>query len=115
MSIPLEMDEAAKIDGCGPARTLFLVVVPQAAPVLITIGLFTAVFWWNDYYYSLIYLQDKVKYTVALGLQSFDALYFNNSALKAAATVVTMTPPIAIFFFFQRFFIQGTVVSGIKG
>lgn len=115
MGLPVELDEAARIDGCGPLRTLFSIIVPQAVPVIITIGLFTAVFWWNEFYYSLIYLQDKVKFTVALGLQSFDSLYFNNSALKAAATVMMMTPPILMFFFFQRYFIQGTVVSGVKG
>ena len=115
MGLPSELDEAARIDGCGPVKTLFYIIIPQAIPVIITITLFSAVYWWNEYYYSLIYLQDKVKFTVALGLQSFDSLYFNNNALKAAATVIMMSPPIVIFFFFQRYFIQGTVVSGIKG
>ena len=72
-------------------------------------------FWWNEYFYSLIYLQDKAKYTVALGLQSFDSLYFNNNSMKAAATTMMALPPIVLFFFFQRYFIQGTVVSGVKG
>jgi multiple sugar transport system permease protein len=115
MGIPTELDDAAKIDGCGPIKTLLYVIAPQAIPVLITITLFAAVYWWNEYFYSLIYLQDKMKYTVALGLQSFDSLYFNNNALKAAATVMMMSPPIFIFFFFQRYFVQGTVVSGVKG
>ncbi len=115
MGLPVELDDAAKIDGCGPVRTLAHVILPQSVPVLITITLFSGVFWWNDYFYSLIYLQDKLKFTVALGLQSFDSLYFNNNALKAAATTMIMTPPIVIFFFFQRYFIQGTVVSGVKG
>lgn len=115
MGLPVELDDAAKIDGCGPFRVLWNVILPQCIPVLITITLFTAVFWWNEYFYSLIYLQDKLKFTVALGLQSFDSLYYNNNSLKAAATVMMMTPPILIFFFFQRYFIQGTVVSGVKG
>ncbi|MBP5251189.1 MAG: carbohydrate ABC transporter permease [Treponema sp.] len=115
LGLPLELDEAAKIDGCGPIKILFYVIIPQAKPVLLTIGLQTAIFWWNDYYWALIYLQDKMKYTVALGLQSFNALYFNNSGLMAAATVVVMIPPIVIFFLFQKYFIQGTVISGVKG
>lgn len=115
MGLPFELDDAAKIDGCGPIRTLFHVILPQAVPVLITVTLFSGVYWWNEYYYSLIYLQDKLKFTVALGLQAFDSLYYNNNALKAAATTMMMTPPILIFFFFQRYFIQGTVVSGVKG
>ena len=82
---------------------------------MLTITLSTAVFWWNDYFYSLIYLQDQKMYPVALGLTAFDAKYFNNSALKAAATVMMLVPPVMMFFFFQKFFIQGTVISGVKG
>lgn len=115
MGLPLELDEAAKIDGCGPMGILMKVIVPQSTAVMLTITLSTAVFWWNDYFYSLIYLQDQKLYPVALGLTAFDAKYFNNSSLKAAATVMMLVPPIALFFFFQRFFIQGTVISGVKG
>ena len=115
MGLPLELDEAAKIDGCGPIGILFKVIVPQSTAVMLTITLSTAVFWWNDYFYSLIYLQDQKLYPVALGLTAFDAKYFNNSALKAAATVMMLVPPILMFFFFQKFFIQGTVISGVKG
>ena len=115
MGLPLELDEAAKIDGCGPVGILVKVIVPQSTAVMLTITLSTAVFWWNDYFYSLIYLQDQKLYPVALGLTAFDAKYFNNSALKAAATVMMLVPPILMFFFFQKFFIQGTVISGVKG
>ncbi|MCR5442564.1 MAG: carbohydrate ABC transporter permease [Sphaerochaetaceae bacterium] len=115
MGLPLELDEAAKIDGCGPFGILFKVIVPQSTAVMLTITLSTAVFWWNDYFYSLIYLQDQKMYPVALGLTAFDAKYFNNSALKAAATVMMLVPPVMMFFFFQKFFIQGTVISGVKG
>ena len=115
MGLPLELDEAAKIDGCGPVGILARVIVPQSTAVMLTITLSTAVFWWNDYFYSLIYLQDQKLYPVALGLTAFDAKYFNNSALKAAATVMMLVPPILMFFFFQKFFIQGTVISGVKG
>lgn len=115
MGLPMELDEAAKIDGCGALGILWKVIVPQSTAVILTITLSTAVFWWNDYFYSLIYLQDQAKYPVALGLQSFEALYFNNSGLKAAATVMMMIPPVVMFFFFQKYFIQGTVISGVKG
>lgn len=115
MGLPTELDDAARIDGCGPIGILWHVIVPQSVPVIVTITAFTAVFWWNEYFYSLIYLQDKLKYTVALGLQSFDSLYYNNNAIKAAATSLMALPPIVLFFFFQRYFIQGTVVSGVKG
>ena len=90
MGLPLELDEAAKIDGCGPMGILMKVIVPQSTAVMLTITLSTAVFWWNDYFYSLIYLQDQKLYPVALGLTAFDAKYFNNSSLKAAATVMML-------------------------
>jgi len=115
MGLPLELDEAAKIDGCGPLKILWHVILPQCKPVILTITLSTAVFWWNDYYWALIYIQDKAKYTVSLGIQSFNALYFNNSGLTSAATVMMMIPPMIIFFIFQKYFIQGTVISGVKG
>lgn len=115
MGLPVELDEAAKMDGCGPFRNLFYVIIPQSSAVLITITLNTAIYWWNEYFYSLVYIQDRDLYTVSLGLQSFDALYFNNSGIKGAATMMMLVPPVILFFFFQRYFIQGTVVSGVKG
>ena len=115
MGLPIELDEAAKMDGCGPFRNLFYVIIPQCSAVLITITLSSAVYWWNEYFYSLIYIQSRDLFTVSLGLQSFDALYFNNSGIKGAATMVMLVPPVLLFFFFQRYFIQGTVVSGVKG
>ena len=115
MGLPIELDEAAKMDGCGPFRNLFYVIIPQCSAVLITITLSSAVYWWNEYFYSLIYIQSRDLFTVSLGLQFFDALYFNNSGIKGAATMVMLVPPVLLFFFFQRYFIQGTVVSGVKG
>lgn len=115
MGLPLELDDAAKIDGCGPIRTLFHVILPQSAPILITITLFSCVWWWNEYFYTVIYLQNADLWPVAIGLASFDAAYFNHNHLKSAATLILMLPPIITFFLFQKQFIQGTVVSGVKG
>jgi multiple sugar transport system permease protein len=115
MGIPKELDEAAKIDGCAPPRILWSVILPQAMPVVLTVTLFTMIYVWNDFFNPLIYLQNPDLFTVAVGLQNFSALYFNNSHLQAAGALMMMMPPVIIFFLAQRYFIQGTVISGVKG
>jgi multiple sugar transport system permease protein len=115
MTVPLELDDAARIDGCGPLGILRHIILPQAAPALATVAIFHSLWAWNDFFYPLIYLQSKEKWTVALGLQSFQALYSRNLTLLMAASTVAMLPCILIFFFAQRLFIQGVVISGIKG
>jgi len=115
MGIPKEFDEAAKIDGCGPIRTLLLVLLPQLKPILITVTLFTMIYVWNDFFNPLIYLQDPNLYPVSLGLQAFNSLHGSFGYLNAAASLMLALPPVIVFFFCQKYFIQGTVVSGIKG
>jgi ABC-type sugar transport system, permease component len=115
MGIPRELDEAAIIDGCSPPRVLWSVMLPQAMPVVITVALFTVIYVWNDFFNPLIYLQDPSLFTVAVGLQNFSALYFNNAHFQAAGALMMMLPPAIIFFCAQKYFIQGTVVSGVKG
>jgi len=115
LAIPLELDEAAKIDGCGPLRVLWHVILPESLPVVLTVTLFTMIYVWNDYFGPLIYLKDRALFTVALGLQDFNALYFQQSHLQAAGALMMLLPPVLVFFFAQKYFIQGTVVSGVKG
>ncbi len=115
MSIPLELDDAARIDGCGPLGILWHVIIPQSKPALATIAIFHVLWAWNDFFNPLIYLKSQKNWTVALGLQSFNALYTKNMHLLMAASTVVMLPSILIFFFAQRLFIQGVVVTGIKG
>ncbi len=115
MTIPLELDDAARIDGCGPLGILMHIILPQAMPALATVAIFHTLYAWNDFFYPLIYLQSKEQWTVALGLQSFQALYSRNLPNLMAASTVAMLPCILIFFFAQRLFIQGVVISGIKG
>ena len=70
---------------------------------------------WNDFFNPLIYLQSQDNWTISLGLQMFNAIYRNNDAFLLAASVVTLIPIVILFFVAQRYFIQGVVVSGIKG
>jgi multiple sugar transport system permease protein len=115
MSLPLELDDAAKIDGAGPWQTLWYIILPQSRPVIITVIIFSILYAWNDFFGPLIYLQSEKNWTISLGLQMFNAIYRNNDAFLLAASVVTLVPVIILYFVAQRYFIQGVVVSGIKG
>lgn len=115
MCLPLELDDAAKIDGAGPWQVLWYVILPQSTPVIITVTIFSVLYAWNDFFNPLIYLQSESNWTISLGLQMFNAIYRNNDAFLLAASVVTLIPVIILFFVAQRYFIQGVVVSGIKG
>jgi ABC-type glycerol-3-phosphate transport system permease component len=115
MTIPLEMDEAAKIDGANPLRVLWSVLLPQSKPALLTVAIFHFLWAWNDFYEPLIFLHSRENWTMAVGLQTFNALYSVNTHLIMAASVLMILPPILIFFFAQRVFMQGVVVSGVKG
>lgn len=115
MTIPLEMDDAAKIDGASPIQTLWHVLVPQAMPVIVTVAIFHFLYAWNDFYEPLIFLHSRDNWTMAVGLQTFNALYSVNTHLIMAASVVMVIPPVLLFFLAQRQFIQGVVISGVKG
>jgi len=115
MTIPLEMDEAAKIDGANPIQNLFYVLLPQSRPALVAIGIFHFLYAWNDFYEPLIYLHSRENWTAAVGLQTFNAVYSVNTHLIMAGSVILVLPPILIFFFSQKIFTQGVVISGIKG
>ena len=115
MSIPLELDDAARIDGASPLQVLMYVILPQARPALVSVAIFHFLYAWNDFYEPLIYLHSPQNWTLAVGLQTFDALYAVNTHLIMAASVVMILPPIILYFFSQRIFTQGVVFSGIKG
>jgi multiple sugar transport system permease protein len=115
MTLPTELDDAARIDGCGPFGILWHIIIPQSYPVLATVTIFTVIYAWNDFYAPLIYLQSQEHWTLALGLQSFNAVYTNQGNLLMAASTLMVIPPILMFFFAQKLFIQGVVISGIKG
>jgi multiple sugar transport system permease protein len=115
MRLRPELDDAARIDGCGPLGILWHVIIPQCYPVLATVTIFTILYFWNDFYSPLIYLQSPEKLTLAVGLQSFSALYTKQTHLLMSASFLVLLPPILLFFFSQKVFIQGVVISGIKG
>jgi multiple sugar transport system permease protein len=115
MTLPTELDDAARIDGAGPFGILWHVIIPQSYPVIATVTIFSILYAWNDFYAPLIYLQSQDHWTIALGLQSFNAIYSRQGHLLMAASTLMLIPPVLLFFFAQKLFIQGVVVSGIKG
>jgi multiple sugar transport system permease protein len=115
MTIPVEMDEAARIDGASTLQVWWKVILPQAKPALATVAIFGFMAHWNDFMGPLIYLTDPGKRTLALALWSFQGQYNNDWHLLMAASTVVMLPLLILFFAAQKYFIQGVVISGVKG
>lgn len=114
-TIPMELSEAAKLDGCSEFRIFLDVIVPLAKPALATVGLFTFMGTWNDFMGPLIYLVDQNTFTLALGLQAYQSQHGGSQwNLLMAASLVVIAPVIIVFFFAQRTFIQGIATSGGK-
>lgn len=115
-TIPMELSEAAKIDGCSEVRIFTDVLLPLAKPALAVVALFTFMGTWNDFMGPMIYLSDQETFTLSLGLQAYQSQHGGTqwNLLMAAATVVIL-PVIVVFFFAQKMFIQGIATSGLKG
>ncbi|MGQ9681085.1 MAG: carbohydrate ABC transporter permease [Anaerolineae bacterium] len=114
MGIPLELSDAARIDGCNEYGIYARIVLPLARPALATVGLFSFMANWNDFLGPLIYIKNQKSYTIALGLFGFLSTRRTEWALFMAAATVTIAPVIVIFFFTQRTFIQGITLTGLK-
>ncbi|WP_430378375.1 carbohydrate ABC transporter permease [Streptomyces sp. B1-3] len=113
--LPRELDEAAKLDGCGHLRTYWSIVLPLCRPALITGAIFTFINAWNDFMGPLIYLNTPDKYTVSLGLMMFrDQEGISNYGSMIAMSLVALIPVIAFFMAFQRYLIDGMATSGLK-
>ncbi len=115
MTIPKDLTEAARLDGCNEFDIYRRVIIPLAKPALATVGLFTFMNTWNDFVQPLIYLIEESKYTLSLGLAMFTSQYGNEYGMLMAVSTVVTLPIIVLFFFTQRTFIQGITMSGIKG
>ena len=117
-SIPMELSEAARIDGAGEVRIWWDIIVPTVKPVMAVIAIFTFQAAWEDFMGPLLYLQSEEKYTLQLGLRQFEAAAGGLPAWNElmAASLVVMIPVILIFLMFQRYFIEGIQLTGsLKG
>jgi ABC-type glycerol-3-phosphate transport system permease component len=113
--LPKDLDDAARIDGCGFVQTLLRIIVPQVYPAIGFIAINTFRNRWNDFFHPLIYLNDPKLFTLALGLRTFRNEYMVEWSYLMAASLVAMLPVIILFFVAQRYFIQGVVFTGVKG
>lgn len=132
-SIPVELREAAQIDGAGHFRVLFQIVMPLSKPLLATIGLFTIVGHWNGYFNALLYLDSADKFPIQMflrkilvlseissgaDLQNLDILRqlanTNPTTVKAAATIITIIPILCVYPFLQKYFTKGMMLGSVK-
>ncbi len=114
--LPKELDEAAMIDGCGPWRIFFTIILPLSKPVLATAAIFSFLWTWNDFFGPLIYLNDVQNYTVPLALRGFiDATGQSAWAQLFAMSTLALAPIFVFFLLFQRLIIEGVAMSGLKG
>ncbi len=115
--IPMELSEAAKIDGASELRTFWDVVLPLTKPALATVAIFTFQGAWQDFMGPLLYLQSESKYTLQLGLRQFEAAAGGSPAWHwlMAASLLVMLPVLIIFVLFQRYFLEGISFSGMGG
>lgn len=112
--IPVALDEAASIDGCGPLRTFFLIILPQLKPVIASVVIITGVNVWNDYQFPLYLLQSPKMKTVTLAIASFFSQSNSNVNAAAAAALLGILPVLLLFLFLQKYFIKGMVDSAVK-
>ncbi len=114
--IPVELDEAATIDGCGKFRIYFSILLPLTSPALITSLIFSFCWRWQNFLHPMIYLTSPEKFTFAVAIRMFadPAMQSDWGALLAMSTL-SLIPVVLIFFFFQKYLVEGVATTGIKG
>jgi len=119
LSLPRELDEAAIIDGANRLQIFFRILMPLTKPALATMTVISFMSGWSDFLGPLIYLNTPQKFTLAVGLQYFNAIegvsYEPTEHLLMTACVLTVVPPLLVFFATQKYFVRGIVMTGIKG
>ena len=115
-SLPRELGDAARMDGCGPIRVFTHIVLPLSKPALVTTAIFTFIWSWNDFLSQLIYLNTPKNYTLPLALRLFiDQTSQTSYGAMMAMSVLTLVPIALFFFAFQRLLVEGVATSGLNG
>ena len=115
MTLPRELDESAKVDGAGPFRILWSVILPQSYPVLVAVTIFHVVFAWNDYFNPLLYLSTNMQLQpISVALTRFNGLFAQRPWVIQAGALMTLIIPLIIFVAAQKFFVQGIVITGVE-
>lgn len=122
MTIPMDFDEAAMLDGASSLRILFTVLLPLIRPAAITVAILSFLGSWSDFFHPLIYLNTSEKLTLSVGLRWFSQGQYAGAEagepreqLLMAASLMSTVPCVILFFLAQRYFVEGMVMSGIKG
>jgi multiple sugar transport system permease protein len=114
-SIPMELDEAAFVDGASNLQIYMKIIIPLSRPAIVVVALFTFLGVWNDYFGPIIYLNDPKKFTLAIGLLQFRGEYQTKWNLVMAASTVVIIPCLIVFLFGQKQLIEGISLTGLKG
>jgi multiple sugar transport system permease protein len=114
-SIPEELCDAARIDGCSEFDIYWRIMLPLSKPALITIAIFTFLGAWNDLLGPVVFLRSPSNFTIAVGLASYRSTQDVSWDLQLAASTAVLAPVVILFFFAQRYFIKGIVITGLKG
>lgn len=115
MTMPSELEDAAKVDGCSFFRIYWSIFMPNAKPIIATLFVLGFIARWNDFLGPLIYLRDVEKFTVPLMLARLNSAYEAQWTLLMAGSVIALAPIIILFIFLQRYFIESVTMTGIKG
>ena len=115
LTIPVELSDAAYVDGAGDFLILWRIILPLVKPALIVVAIFNFIYAWNDFLGPLLYLDDSSRYPLSIGLYAFRTRFALQWNLITAASLAITVPLIAAFFALQRYFIEGVTLTGVKG
>ena len=114
LTIPKELEEAAKIDGCSYPRIFWEIISKNSKPALMTLVIFTFMNTWNDFLRPLIFINDQENWTLSMGLAKFQGTYVTQWNQMMAGALITMLPILVVYIFAQKYFVQGIVMRCIK-
>jgi len=114
-TIPKDLEEAARIDGCTDFQIFYQIMIPLVKPALATLAAFTFVAQWNDFIWPLIVLNNRDLYTLQLGLASLQGVFGVNWRYISAASIIALVPTVVFFLCTQRFFTKGATAGAVKG
>jgi putative chitobiose transport system permease protein len=115
LGIPQDLEDAARIDGAGEWTLFVRVMLPLVGPPLATMGIFSFVGFWNEFFWPLVVLTNEKLYPLALGVRYLNSAFVANTRWVVAGAVITMIPTLVVFVFAQRYFIRGATAGAIKG
>ncbi len=114
LTIPADLEDAARIDGAGPFSIYWRIILPLSGPALATLGSFTFIWAWNEFLWPLVAMNTPERMTLTVGLATLQGLYATNWPLLMAGAAVAVIPSLLVFLLLQRFFVAGIAATGLK-